>query len=130
VAARPTPEQQRQMMEGTVAAQFETIAAAARGCDAIVGATALQIATPSIAESMGIPYFFAAYCPAVLPSPHHAPPVLAMLGGHAGTCKTRLPRAVGPGCTTLERPVEFPDQPAPGKTRPGSGRGCAQLYPD
>jgi vancomycin aglycone glucosyltransferase len=29
---------------------------------------------------MGIPYFFAAYCPAVLPSPHHAPPVLAMLG--------------------------------------------------
>jgi vancomycin aglycone glucosyltransferase len=29
---------------------------------------------------MGIPYIFAAYCPAVLPSPHHAPPVLAMLG--------------------------------------------------
>jgi len=29
---------------------------------------------------MGIPYVFAAYCPAVLPSPHHAPPVLAMLG--------------------------------------------------
>jgi vancomycin aglycone glucosyltransferase len=68
------------MMEGTVDTQFETIAAAARGCDAIVGATALQIAAPSIAESMGIPYFFAAYCPAVLPSQHHAPPVLAMLG--------------------------------------------------
>jgi vancomycin aglycone glucosyltransferase len=79
-AARPTPEQRRQMMEGTVDTQFETIAAAARGCDAIVGATALQIAAPSIAESMGIPYFFAAYCPAVLPSQHHAPPVLAMLG--------------------------------------------------
>jgi vancomycin aglycone glucosyltransferase len=79
-AARPTPEQRRQMMEGTVDTQFETIAAAARGCDAIVGATALQIAAPSIAESMGVPYFFAAYCPAVLPSQHHAPPVLAMLG--------------------------------------------------
>lgn len=79
-AARPTPEQRRQMMEGTVDTQFETIAAAARGCDTIVGATALQIAAPSIAESMGIPYFFAAYCPAVLPSPHHAPPVLAILG--------------------------------------------------
>ena len=79
-AALPTPEQRRQMMEGTVDTQFETIAAAARGCDAIVGATALQIAAPSIAESMGIPYFFAAYCPAVLPSQHHAPPVLAMLG--------------------------------------------------
>lgn len=76
----PTPEQRRQMMEGTVATQFETIRAAVQGCDAIVGATALQIAAPSLAESMGIPYFFAAYCPAVLPSPHHAPPVLAMLG--------------------------------------------------
>ncbi|MCL1475362.1 glycosyltransferase [Argonema antarcticum] len=68
------------MIEGTVAIQFETIAAAAKGCDIIVGATALQIAAPSIAERMGIPYVFAAYCPTVLPSPHHAPPVLAMLG--------------------------------------------------
>jgi vancomycin aglycone glucosyltransferase len=46
----------------------------------IVGATALQIAAPSIAEMSGIPYVFAAYCPAVLPSPQHAPPVLSMLG--------------------------------------------------
>ena len=76
----PSPEQMRQVMEGTVATQFETIAAAAQGCDVIVGATALQIAAPSVAERMGIPYVFAAYCPAVLPSPHHAPPVLAMLG--------------------------------------------------
>jgi vancomycin aglycone glucosyltransferase len=80
MSARPTPEQIRQMMEGTVAAQFETIMAAAQGRDMIVGATALQIAAPSIAEKMGIPYFFAAYCPAVLPSPHHAPPVLPMQG--------------------------------------------------
>ena len=80
MAARPTPEQIRQMMEGTVAAQFETITAAAQGCDILVGATALQIAAPSIAEKLGIPYIFAAYCPAVLPSPHHAPPVLPMLG--------------------------------------------------
>jgi vancomycin aglycone glucosyltransferase len=76
----PTPEQIRQAIEGTVATQFETIATAAEGCDMIVGATALQIAAPSIAEKMGIPYFFVAYCPAVLPSPHHAPPVLTMLG--------------------------------------------------
>ncbi|HKI55163.1 MAG TPA: glycosyltransferase [Anaerolineales bacterium] len=80
MAARPTPEQVRQMMEGTVAGQFETITAAAQGCDVIVGATALQIAAPSISEKMGIPYFFAAYCPTVLPSPHHAPPVLPALG--------------------------------------------------
>src|SRR5919201_4195269 len=68
------------MVEGTVATQFETIGAAARGCNVIVGATALQIAAPSVAERMGIPYVFAAYCPTLLPSPHHAPPVLAMLG--------------------------------------------------
>ncbi|HSD84432.1 MAG TPA: glycosyltransferase, partial [Anaerolineae bacterium] len=79
-AAPPTPEQRRQMIEGTVAAQFETITTAAQDCDVIVGATALQIAAPSIAEKMGIPYFFTAYCPAVLPSPHHAPPVLGLLG--------------------------------------------------
>ena len=80
MATRPTPEQLRQMIEGTVATQFETITAAARGCDVIVAATALQIAARSVAESMGIAYVFAAYCPAVLPSRHHAPPVLPMRG--------------------------------------------------
>ena len=79
-AAAISPELRRQMIEGTVAAQFETITAAAAGCDAIVGATALQVAAPSVAERMGIPYVFAAYCPAVLPSPRHAPPVLGVLG--------------------------------------------------
>jgi len=79
-AALPTPDERRKMIEGTVAAQFETISAAAKGCDVIVGATALQIAAPSIAERMGIRYIFAAYCPAVLPSAHHAPPVLALRG--------------------------------------------------
>ena len=75
-----TPEQRRQMIEGTVATQFATIAQAARDCDVIVGATALQIAAPSIAEQLGVPYVFASYCPAVLPSARHAPPVLGWLG--------------------------------------------------
>lgn len=79
-AAPRTPEQRREMIAGSVDTQFATIATAARGCDIIVGATALQIAAPSIAEKLGIPYVFAAYCPAVLPSKHHAPPVLAMRG--------------------------------------------------
>ena len=70
----------RRMIEGTVAAQFETIGSAARGCDVIVGATALQIAAPSVAEQMGIRYVFVAYCPTVLPSPHHPPPVLPSRG--------------------------------------------------
>jgi vancomycin aglycone glucosyltransferase len=57
-----------------VRTQFPVIAEAARGCDLVVGATALQFATRSIAESLGIPYVFAAYCPAVFPSPDHPPP--------------------------------------------------------
>ncbi len=82
-AARPrtpatpvTPEQRRQLAEATVAAQFATIAGAAVDCDGIVAATALQIAARSVTEQLGIGYAFAAYCPAVLPSPHHAPPPL------------------------------------------------------
>ncbi len=75
-----TPEQRHQMVAGTVAAQFETITTAARGCDVIVGATALQVAAPSVAERMNIPYIFAAYCPTVLPSPHHAPPLIPSRG--------------------------------------------------
>ena len=76
-----SPERRRQLMEATVATQFETIAAAAQGCDIIVAATALQVAARSVAERMGIPYVFAAYCPTVLPSPHHAPPPLPHLLG-------------------------------------------------
>jgi vancomycin aglycone glucosyltransferase len=68
-------------VEDTVATQFETIASAAEDCDIIVAATALQIAARSVAERMGISYVFAAYCPAVLPSPHHAPPPLPPLPG-------------------------------------------------
>jgi vancomycin aglycone glucosyltransferase len=72
-AGPPTPEQRRQMAAASVADQFERVALAAQGCDVIVGASALQIAARSIAETMGIPYVFAAYCPTVLPSLRHAP---------------------------------------------------------
>src|SRR5574339_640000 len=71
----PHEERRRQLAEGTVATQFETLAAAAEGCDVIVGASTLQIAGPSVAEKMGIPYVFVGYCPVVLPSGHHAPPL-------------------------------------------------------
>lgn len=79
-AAPPSAEQRQAMTNAMITNQFDVIAKAAIGCDVIVGATALQIAAPSIAEVMGIRYVFAAYCPAVLPSTYHAPPVLAMRG--------------------------------------------------
>jgi vancomycin aglycone glucosyltransferase len=81
--ALPSPERRRQLVEESVATQFETITPAARGYDIIVAATALQIAARSIAEKMGIPYVFAAYSATVLPSPHHAPPPLPPIPGQA-----------------------------------------------
>jgi len=78
-----SPERRRELAEASVAAQFQTVAAAAQGCHVIVAATALQIAARSVAEKMRIPYVFAAYCPNVLPSAHHAPPVLPALPGQA-----------------------------------------------
>jgi vancomycin aglycone glucosyltransferase len=74
--AQLSPEQRRQLIEGTVAAQFATIPEAARGCDLVVGCGALQVAAPSVAELLGIGYVHAHYCPITLPSPHHAPPPL------------------------------------------------------
>jgi vancomycin aglycone glucosyltransferase len=83
-----SPEQRQQMADATVATQFETIAAAAQGCDIIVAATALQIAARSVAETMGIPYVFAAYSPMVLPSPHHPPPALPPVPGRPAPATT------------------------------------------
>ena len=76
-----TPEQRRKLAEASVATQFQTIAAAAEGCRVIVGASALQIAARSVAEKAGMSYVFAAYCPIVLPSRHHAPPPLPPIPG-------------------------------------------------
>jgi vancomycin aglycone glucosyltransferase len=77
--APPSADDRRRVAEATVAAQFEALGTAAQGCNAIVSATALQIAARSVAEQMGIAYVFAAYCPIVLPSPLHAPPPLPPL---------------------------------------------------
>src|SRR5689334_10624463 len=79
--AMPSPERRQQLADATVAAQFETIGAAAEDCDGIVAATALQIAARSVADKQRIPYVFVAYCPIVLPSPHHAPPPLPAMPG-------------------------------------------------
>ncbi len=70
----PSEEARQQLAVGTVRTQFQVIGEAARGCDLLVGAGALQIALRSIAETQKIPYVFAAYCPAVLPSSKYPPP--------------------------------------------------------
>ena len=75
----PSNEQLQQLAIQAVRGQFQVIAEAARGCDLIVAGGALQIATRSIAEMQKVPYVFAAYCPAILPSPKYPPP---KTGGH------------------------------------------------
>src|SRR5690242_16134131 len=64
----------RESMPDLITDQFETIGAAAEGCDVIVGANAHQYAGPSIAERAGIGCVTAVYAPNSLPSPELAPP--------------------------------------------------------
>ena len=71
---KPTREQMRQLARHSVREQFEASLKAARGCDLIVAAAALQTAARSVAEALEIPHVYAAYCPATLPSPDHPPP--------------------------------------------------------
>ena len=73
----PSKEQLQQLADQMVRGQFQVIGEAARDCDLIIAAGALQIATRSIAEAQNIPYVFAAYCPAVLPSSKYPPPKMS-----------------------------------------------------
>ncbi|MBB5916402.1 vancomycin aglycone glucosyltransferase [Nocardia transvalensis] len=57
--------------------QFDTIAAAAADCDAVVATSVTEIAARSVAEKLGIHYQFASYQPTTLPSPHHRPMPMA-----------------------------------------------------
>lgn len=68
-----TPEGRQQLMDGTVATQFETLLPAAEGCDVVLGWSALQVAAPSIAEKLGIRHVYATFSPNQLPSGQHPP---------------------------------------------------------
>jgi vancomycin aglycone glucosyltransferase len=58
-----------------VATQFDTVAAAAEGCDALVatGLFPAAAAVRSVAEKLGIGYVYVSFFPSMLPSPHHPP---------------------------------------------------------
>jgi vancomycin aglycone glucosyltransferase len=75
-AGPPSEEYLRRHFEELIAAQFDTVAAAAEGCDALVAAGLLPAAAGarSAAEKLGIRYVYASYHPTDLPSPHHRPP--------------------------------------------------------
>lgn len=74
-AAKETGEGLPQLAARIVPVQYDAIAAAAAGCDAIV-ATGLfpsKAAAQAVAEAAGLHYVSAHFCPIYLPSPHHAP---------------------------------------------------------
>jgi vancomycin aglycone glucosyltransferase len=68
-----TQDQLRALASQTVKDQFQVMLQTAQGCNLIVVGGMLQTAARSVAESLQIPYVYAAYCPATLPSPDHPP---------------------------------------------------------
>jgi hypothetical protein len=57
-----------------IAAQFDTPAAAAEGCNALVATGSTHFAAWSVTDKLDIPYVYATFCPINLPSPHHPLP--------------------------------------------------------
>jgi vancomycin aglycone glucosyltransferase len=56
-----------------IAGQFDALAEAAQGCDALVATGLLPAAARAVTEKLGIRYVHASYQPVALPSPHHPP---------------------------------------------------------
>lgn len=56
---------------------YESVAAAAEGCDAVVatGSIAAVAGTQTAAEKLGVPYTCVGFYPRFLPSPHHPPTI-------------------------------------------------------
>jgi len=77
-ATPPSPDDMPKLIGELIATWFDTVAAAAEGCDAMVGSGVVPAAVGarSVAEKLGIPFAHVHYCPVYLPSPHHAPPPL------------------------------------------------------
>ena len=53
--------------------QFDTVAAAAEGCDVLVATGLMPAGERTVAEKLGIRYVYVTFIPHMLPSPHHPP---------------------------------------------------------
>jgi vancomycin aglycone glucosyltransferase len=71
----PSPEEVSRRDAEEIATQFDEVQPAVEGCDAVVasGVPRAVFAVRSMAEKLGIPYFYAAYCPIYLPLPDGPP---------------------------------------------------------
>ncbi|GAA3434312.1 glycosyltransferase [Kutzneria kofuensis] len=68
------PASGAQLAAELIAEYFDTAAAAAEGCDALVATGFMPAAARSVAEKLGIRYVYTCYHPFELPSPHYPPP--------------------------------------------------------
>ena len=66
----PTAEERQQRVADFIAAQYDTVAEAAAGCDVVLATAMSQFVGPSVAEELGIPYRYALFCPDVLGGLH------------------------------------------------------------
>ncbi|MEP6852029.1 MAG: glycosyltransferase [bacterium] len=71
----PSPADVPRLAADLIAAQFDTLAAVADDCDALVasGLMPAVAGARSVAEKLGIVCAHVNYCPIFLPSPHHPP---------------------------------------------------------
>ncbi|OXM47315.1 glycosyltransferase [Amycolatopsis alba] len=72
----PPPEEERRLEAMTITMQFDAIPAAAEGCVAVVavGDVAAATGARSVAEKLGLPFFYSVPSPVYLRSPHFLPP--------------------------------------------------------
>jgi vancomycin aglycone glucosyltransferase len=77
---RPSSAADASRRVSELAAQFDPVAAAAEGCDALLATGLAHFASRSVAEKLGVRYVYATFCPFLLPSPHHAPPAALLPG--------------------------------------------------
>jgi vancomycin aglycone glucosyltransferase len=70
---KSTPADAPRVAAELVATQFETVAPAAEGCDALVATGLMPAGARTVAGVLGIPYVLAAFQPGSFPSPHQAP---------------------------------------------------------
>jgi vancomycin aglycone glucosyltransferase len=68
-----TPADAPQTAANLIAMQFDTVAAAADGCDAVVATGLMPAGVRSIAEKLGIHYVLVGFLPGTFPSPHQTP---------------------------------------------------------
>jgi len=74
-ATPPSAADVPRLISELVTEQFDKLAAAAEGCDALVASGLMPAATSarSVAEKLGIRSVHVSFCPIFLPSPHHRP---------------------------------------------------------